>query len=152
MFGHIRHDRQDKAPALRVGRHDTHPVLTRMVLSGLLIALVLAIVGLPPVDIHGPLHYLGVMDPLCGGTRSVYLTLHGRLRDAVRYNPAGPLLVAAALALLVRAAVGYSTRLWVEVRVPRRTLIAVAGLALVALEVNQQLHAVLLTQPWVAAS
>jgi hypothetical protein len=104
--------------------------------------------GLPPVDLHGPLHYLGVMDPLCGGTRSVYLTLHGHLREALRYNPAGPLLVVAALAVLIRAAVGRLTGYWVRVRPPRRLSIAVGVVALVALEVNQQLHVALLTQPW----
>lgn len=47
-------------------------------LCGLMAAVVLAVFGLPPADLHGVLHRLGVMDPLCGGTRSVYLTLHGR--------------------------------------------------------------------------
>lgn len=31
-----------------------------------LAALALRIVGVPPIDVHGPLHYLGIMDPLCG--------------------------------------------------------------------------------------
>jgi len=39
---------------------------------------VLAAVGLPPVDLHGPLHYLGVMDPLCGMTRGTVAVLRGR--------------------------------------------------------------------------
>jgi hypothetical protein len=117
-------------------------------LIGLVIAALLAVLGLPPVDLHGPLHYLGVMDPLCGGTRSVYLTLHGQLRDAVRYNPAGPGLVAGAAAVLVRAAFGRVSGYWVDIHVPRRIVIPVALAALAALEVNQQLHVVLLTQPW----
>jgi hypothetical protein len=123
-------------------------VWTRIALGGLAIAVLLAIFGLPPVDLHGPLHYLGVMDPLCGGTRSVYLTLHGHLREALHYNPAGPMLVVAALAVLIRAAVGRLTSYWVRVRPPRRLSIAVGVVALVALEVNQQLHVALLTQPW----
>ncbi|GAC1411520.1 MAG: hypothetical protein NVS4B6_14310 [Mycobacterium sp.] len=93
---------------------DTHPVWTRMALSGLVIALLLAVFGLPPVDLHGPLHYLGVMDPLCGGTRSVYLTLHGLLHEALRYNPAAPLLVVAAAAVVLRAVVGWTRHYWVN--------------------------------------
>jgi uncharacterized protein DUF2752 len=133
---------------LVVRRHDTHPVWTRIALSGLLTALLLAVFGLPPLDLHGPLHYLGVMDPLCGGTRSVYLTLHGQLREAVRYNPAVPLLVVAAAVVVLRAVVGWTSHYWVDARLPARIVIPVAALALVALEVNQQLHAVLLSQPW----
>jgi hypothetical protein len=126
-------------------------VWTWIALAGLVIAVLLAIIGLPRVDLHGPLHYLGVMDPLCGGTRSVYLTLHGHLRDALRYNPASPLLVLAAVALVLRAALGWATGYFLSVRVPRRLLIPVMVIALVALEVNQQLHAGLLTQPWLGA-
>lgn len=130
-------------------RGDEHPVWTRIALGGLAIAVLLAVFGLPPVDLHGPLHYLGVMDPLCGGTRSVYLTMHGHLREALRYNPAGPVLVVAALAVLFRAAAGRLTGYWVRVHPPRPVGIAVVVVALVALEVNQQLHVTLLTQPWV---
>jgi hypothetical protein len=135
-------------PAVLVRRRDAHPIWTRIALCGLLIALLLAVLGLPPLDLHGPLHHLGVMDPFCGGTRSVYLTLHGHLRDAVRYNPAGPALVVAALALLLRAAIGWSSRRWVDVHMPRRLLIPMAVVTLVALDMNQQLHAALLMQPW----
>jgi hypothetical protein len=135
-------------PAVLVRRHDAHPLWTRIALCGLLVALLLAVLGVPHLDIHGPLHHLGVMDPFCGGTRSVYLTLHGHLRDAVRHNPAGPILVVAALALVLRAAIGWSSRRWVDVHVPPRLLIPVAVVTLVALELNQQLHAALLMQPW----
>jgi Protein of unknown function (DUF2752) len=135
-------------PVVLVRRHDTRSVWTWIALCGLLAALLLAVLGLPPLDLHGPLHHLGVMDPFCGGTRSVYLTLHGDLRDAVRYNPAGPALVVAALALLLRAAIGWASRRWVDVHVPRQLLIPVAVVMLAALDMNQQLHAALLMQPW----
>jgi hypothetical protein len=78
------------------------------------------------------------------------LTLHGHLREALHYNPASPLLVLAAVALL-RAALGWVTGYFLGVRVPRRRLIPVMVAALVALEVNPQLHAGLLTQPWLGA-
>jgi hypothetical protein len=38
-------------------------VWTWLALAGLVGAIVLAIVGLPSIDIHGPLHYAGIMDP-----------------------------------------------------------------------------------------
>jgi hypothetical protein len=36
----------------------------------------------------------GIPCPICGMTRGVLLTLHGHLGDALRLNPAAPLLVA----------------------------------------------------------
>ncbi len=44
-------------------------------------------------------HHTGVPCPTCGMTRSVILTLHGRLDQALRINPAGPLWVLAALTI-----------------------------------------------------
>jgi hypothetical protein len=40
-------------------RSDRHPTLAPLAAAGLLAAGVLAVVGLPPVDPHGPLHRLG---------------------------------------------------------------------------------------------
>ncbi|WP_006243254.1 DUF2752 domain-containing protein [Mycolicibacterium tusciae] len=124
------------------------PVWTWLALSGLLGALVLAVLGVPPVDIHGPLHYAGIMDPFCGATRSVYLTMHGQWEAALRYNPAAPLMLFVAAGLVLRGVAGWWTRRWVQVRMPRRAVIAVAVLALIALEVRQQSNAALLTAPW----
>ncbi len=42
--------------------------------------------------------YLGIPCPTCGMTRSVVLTLHGRIGDALTVNPAGPFWAAAVLA------------------------------------------------------
>ena len=39
-------------------------------------------------DLHGPLHYLGVMDPLWGATRGVRWSSRGDLTGAWRYDPA----------------------------------------------------------------
>lgn len=133
---------------LLVRRRDGQRAWTWIALASLAFGVLLAVVGLPLIDLHGPLHYLGVMDPLCGGTRSVYLTLHGNLQGAVRYNPAGPVFVVGAVAMLIRAAVGWSTGRWIGVHVRRRILIPVAVLLFAVLEVNQQSHAALLTQPW----
>lgn len=132
-------------------QRDAQPVWTWIALGGLVIGVLLAVFGLPTIDLHGPLHHLGVMDPLCGGTRSVYLTLHGRLLDAVRYNPTGPMVVVGAVAMLIRAAIGWSTGRWLGIHIRRQILIPATVLALTALEVNQQLHAPLLTSPWAGA-
>lgn len=137
--------------AIVVRRVDGYAVWTWAALVGLTGAIVLAVVGVPGVDLHGPLHYLGIMDPLCGATRSLYLTLHGQLGDAVRYNPAGPLLVVSAVLVLVRSVLGQTTRHWVHVRIPRRLAVATAVIAVVLLEVNQQSHAALLMAPWLTA-
>lgn len=141
--------RRTHIPARSVERPAAvRPVWVAVALGGLTAAVVLAVCGMPPVNLHGPLHFLGVMDPLCGGTRSVYLTLHGRWAAAVTYNPAGPALVLGAVAVLVRAARG--SRMWAPktITVPRRVRVALGVLAVVALEVHQQLHAGLLMSPW----
>ena len=46
----------------------------------------MALWGLPPVDLHGPLHRLGIMDPVCGGTRSAYFAVSARWALAWYYN------------------------------------------------------------------
>jgi hypothetical protein len=77
---------------LRWARADRHPTLAPLAAAGLLAAGLLAVVGLPPVDLHRPLHHLGIMDPLCGMTRGTVALLRGQLGQAVAYNPASPLL------------------------------------------------------------
>lgn len=97
--------------------------------------LALGVLGLPTVDTHTPLHHLGIMDPLCGGTRATVALLRAHPLLAWRYNPgvlAGPPLLALAVRL--------------RHRVRRRVLVA-AGLVLVAaLTAHQQIHAPLLRE------
>ena len=126
-------------------------VWTWLALTGLIAAVILAIVGLPPIDIHGPLHYAGIMDPFCGATRSVYLTMHGRWEAALRYNPAAPLLLFAAAALVLRGAAGWWTGRWVHVQAPRRAVIVVVVIVGIVLDVRQQSNVALLTSPWTGA-
>jgi len=130
---------------LRWERADRHPTLAPLAAAGLLAAGVLAVVGLPPVDLHGPLHRLGIMDPLCGMTRGTVAVLHGQLSRAVTYNPTSPLLVAGAVLALGRWLVGRLTGRWLDATLRRtpRTLGIAATLVLV-LWVNQQAHAALL--------
>ena len=130
---------------LRWEQADRHPTLAPLAAGGLLAAGVLAVVGLPPVDLHGPLHRLGIMDPLCGMTRGVVAVLHGQLSRAVTYNPTSPLLVAGAVLALGRWLVGRLTGRWLDATLRRtpRTLGIAATLVLV-LWVNQQAHAALL--------
>jgi len=138
-------DRRSGVLHVRVAREDHHRLLVPLAASGLLTAAMLAVVGLPPVDLHGPLHYLGVMDPLCGMTRGTVAVLRGQLALAWAYNPASLLLVAGAALALGRWLVGWLTGRWLEVRVrPSRVAWAVAAVAVLVLWANQQAHAALL--------
>jgi hypothetical protein len=124
---------------------DEHRWAGPLALAGLGAGAVMAVVGLPPLDLHGPLHYLGVMGPLCGGTRAVHAIALGHLAEAWRFNPFGFLLVAGAVVALVREAVGRMTGRWWNLRLTRPRLAIAAALVLIgALTVNQQLHAELL--------
>jgi hypothetical protein len=124
---------------------DEHRWLTVLAMVGLGLAVGLALLGLPPVDLHGPLHRYGVMDPLCGGTRATRLTLRGDLAGALRYNPLGIVAVAGAVAVLARSVVGTATSRWVTVLVRKRRLaFALLVLATLALGIRQQLRADLL--------
>ena len=136
-----------RSGVLRLGwaREDRYRPLAPLAASGLLVAGVLAMVGLPSVDVHGPLHYLGIMDPLCGMTRGTVAVLRGQLGRAFAYNPASPLLVAGATLVLGRWVVGRLTGRWLEVRL-HQGLVAwgVGVVAVLVLWVNQQAHAALL--------
>jgi hypothetical protein len=92
---------------------------------GAALAMLAAAATLPLLPGHAslpcPLRTLtGVPCPLCGMTTSVEATVHGHFLAGLRANPAGPFLVLAALALLVRRPAG-------TLRVPT---VAVAGLVL----------------------
>jgi hypothetical protein len=134
---------------LSIQARDTHRSVTRLTLAGWLAAVALAVVGVPRADLHGPLHFVGIMDPLCGGTRAAYLLAHGQWAAAWSYNPVVFPLAVAAVLLVCRAVVGWSTGRWLAVHLAdRRLLMLVLFVALAALEVRQQLHADLLTAPW----
>jgi len=126
-----------------------HQWLTTLSAATVAAAAALALFGLPPLDLHGPLHYVGVMDPLCGGTRAARYTMRGELALAWRYNPLGILAVVVATLLVLRSVVGTATSRWltlVVVWTPSRKRAALtAGFVLVAaLAVRQQLRADLL--------
>lgn len=133
--------------------HDRAARYTRAAALAGIAAVVLRIVGVPPVDLHGPLHYLGLMDPLCGGTRATFLLLSGDLAGAARYNLIVFPMAATTVLVYARAVVGMTTRRWLDVRLGRMSRIAAwtaLVLALLLLEVRQQLNADLLMQAWPA--
>lgn len=120
-----------------------------MALAVLAAGSTMAVFGLPPVDLHGPLHHAGIMDPLCVGTRAAAYTARGEFALAWRYNPLSILVVVGAAALVVRTAVGLLARRWLTLKVSwtlRRLWAAWATvlLLLAALTVRQQLRADLL--------
>lgn len=140
---------EPRAVRITVQRRETRPWVTVLGLVAVAAATTMAVFGLPPVDLHGPLHHLGIMDPLCGGTRAAMLTARGELALAWYYNPLGVLTVLAAAAVVLRAVVGLLTRRWVTVRLRlRRDQVPwVVGFVLVGVAVvwiRQQLHADLL--------
>ncbi|MEU9207728.1 DUF2752 domain-containing protein [Streptomyces sp. NPDC048415] len=124
---------------------DQHRWAGPLAVVGLAVGALLAVLGLPPVDLHGPLHYAGVMAPLCGATRGVHAAMRGDLATGWRYNPLSIVLVMGAAAAVLREAVGRLRGRWLNVRVTHRKAAVVTGGALLAvLEVNQQEHADLL--------
>lgn len=133
-----------------VERHDRWQAVTWIAFAAIVIAVVMAVIGLPPIDFHTPLHYAGIMDPLCGGTRAIRLAAKGDWVASWRFNPVGiPLLIVCVL-LAGRALVGWTTRRWVTLRIRwtrRGKLFAwlVVVAFLIALEINQQAHVGLLT-------
>jgi hypothetical protein len=122
---------------------DRHRGLTVAAGIGAGASVALMIFGLPPVDLHPPWHYVGIMDPLCGGTRSARLTMLGEFSEAWRYNPLGILAVLAALVVSLRAVLGLVSGRWLNVQV-RLSRAAACGLLLVgvglfvAMAVRQQ--------------
>ncbi len=128
---------------------DRHRLTTSAALAGLGIAAAMAVFGLPPIDLHGPFHRFGIMDPLCGGTRAARYTAQGEWALAWKYNPLGIFTVLAAGAVTARAAIGLTARRWLTLSfgwTPRRGKVAAAVLLLllIALEIRQQLRADLL--------
>ncbi|GAA3763235.1 hypothetical protein HDA32_004620 [Spinactinospora alkalitolerans] len=133
---------------LRIEARDRHRWLAVAAFGGLVVGALMAVFGLPPVDVHGLLHYAGIMDPACGGTRSVWAAMQGDWALSWRYNPVGIPLVVGAAATLVRFAVGLATGRWLNARVRSWPAVAVTGGVLfVLLGVNQQFHADLLRTP-----
>ncbi|MBF6216087.1 DUF2752 domain-containing protein [Nocardia puris] len=103
------------------------------------------------MDLHGPLHYIGIMDPFCGGTRATFLLLTGDVGESIRYNPGVVALAGVVVVVLVRGAVGALTGWWLHITLRprlRRLLLIGVVVAVVALWVRQQVNADLLTQPW----
>ncbi|WP_161962524.1 DUF2752 domain-containing protein [Nocardioides speluncae] len=135
---------------------DRHWWLTGGAMLALGIAVAMAVLGLPPVDLHGPLHKVGIMDPFCGGTRAARYTAQGDLAEAWRYNPLSILVVYGAGLAIGRAAVGVVTQRWLTVTIGwtsrrRHWVIAVLAVLMVMLEIRQQLRADLLmagTNTW----
>ena len=109
----------------------------------------MAALGLPPIDLHPPTHWFGIMDPLCGGTRAARYTALGEWRLAWEYNPLGIVTVVAVGLLVLRATVGVFTGRWVSLDITwtkrsRWTAIIAISLLLVVLEIRQQGRADLL--------
>ena len=131
---------REKVIDLRWEGHDRHPTSTRLALLGVPVVALVAILGLPPLDIHGPLHYLGVMGPTCGMTRGVMWTARGNLIRASQFNPASLLVIPTMILLTARAAYARLTGRWLNLALRRRSwLWAAVGVLVLLLAVRQQL-------------
>lgn len=138
--GHADHVVSAPLAIVQVGA-DRFRWLLWLVMSGGLAAVALAALGLPSADLHTPLHWVGVMDPLCGMTRGVRQLARGDVGVAWSFNPGVFLLGALAAGVLVRAVVGLRTNTWLELRVVEpRVVRVVVGVGIAALWINQQLH------------
>lgn len=134
------------------GSRDGHRGVTYLAALGAAGAVALAAFGIPAVDLHPPLHRLGIMDPLCGGTRAARYAAQGQVAQAWTYNPLGIVTVYGAGVALLRAALGALGGRWLNVTVSwtprrRRLVWSVVLLLVVALEVRQQSRADLLIAP-----
>lgn len=120
---------------------DAHPHIAVPAAIGLAVAIALAIFGMPPVNLHGPLHFARVMDPMCGMTRGVASAVRGDLAKAIWYNPASPAVLLAGVAGLVRTIYGRRSGRWLNVSWRSPARVAAIVILITALEVNQQIHA-----------
>ena len=121
--------------------HDRHLTTTRLALIGVPLTVLLAAVGLPPVDLHGPFHYLGIMGPTCGMTRGVMWAAQGELTRAWQFNPASLLIIPTLIGLTGRAVYGRVTRRWLNLRIRWRPwLWLVPALLIAILSIRQQLN------------
>lgn len=147
--------RAEASAAVRLywSSHDRLWALTAVAALGLVVAATMAVFGLPPVDLHGPLHRMGIMDPFCGGTRATRLTAQGHLATAWRYNPLGIIAVAVGAAALMRLAAGVLTHRWLNVAITwtpgrKRVVVSTVVVLIVLLEIRQQGRADLLLQTY----
>ncbi len=127
---------------------DEHRGLTIALVVSLVAAAALAVYGLPPVGLHGPNHYAGLMAPTCGMTRAVRFLLIGDAAAAWRYNPAVFVLGAVGAAGVTRTAAGVLLGRWWQPRLAHRgPAVLFAVVAVLVLWANQQAHAELLVGP-----
>ncbi len=137
----MRHD--TRVITLTWGPTDRLNWVTIVGVVGLALAALMAVFGLPPVDLHGPVHRMGIMDPFCGGTRAARLTAQGHLAAAWRYNPLGIVATVAALLAALRLGIGFTTKRWLDVVIVwtprlRAVAIGITVALLVLLEIRQQ--------------
>jgi len=134
-------DAREKVIDLRWDGHDRHPTFTRLALLGVPVVALVAFLGLPPLDLHGPLHYLGVMGPTCGMTRGVMWTARGDLAQAWRFNPASLMVVPTLIGLTGHAVYGRITNRWLNLHIRWRPWLWVVPAAIIlTLSIRQQLN------------
>lgn len=110
--------------------------------AGLAAAVVLAVIGGFPADLPMPTHAVGWVEPSCGLTRGSTAIARGDFSVAWHYNPASFLVMAFGVAGLARAALGWFTGRWVNLRLrPSAVAWLALGVVLVAFWLYQQTNA-----------
>lgn len=134
---------------LSVGETDRNRPLLAVAVPGIAAALLLAVVGLPAADLHGPVHRAGVMDPLCGGTRALLLAARGDVAGSLWWNPLSLVLVVGAVAYLARTVIGLASGRWLNLILTwrDRRVWLVLVVAVTVLEVRQQSMREVLMRP-----
>ncbi|MBO2456651.1 DUF2752 domain-containing protein [Actinomadura violacea] len=126
-------------------RDDRHRRLRIVAVAGLVAGALMAVFGLPPIALHSPLRLIGMVCPLCGGTRAVQALMRGDVVTAWHYNPLAFVVVPGALLVLARWGVGLATGRWVNVRVLRPAVFwTLVALLVAVLWTNQASHAAML--------
>lgn len=121
---------------------DRHRWAAPVAVVGATAAVAMAIFGLPPVNLHGPFHYLGVMGPLCGMTRAVRHLARLEVVTALGYNPAVVLVALGGIGAVSRWAYGRQTGRWLDIRVrwsPRVVVVIAAAAVLLAMRQQTQI-------------
>jgi hypothetical protein len=111
----------DRSPvgalSARLGSTDTNRWITGLSIGGLVAAALLALIGGMPFDLPMPTHGIGLVTPTCGLTRGSTALIRGDAALAWRYNPASLAVIAFGIFGLARAAIGFTTKRWLNLSV-----------------------------------
>lgn len=129
-------------PQLHTTTHDRARWLTWTSVAGVIAAITLAAIGGFPFEVPMVTYRFGVVTPTCGLTRGSTAIARGDFALAFRYNPASFLVIGFGIVGVTRAAIGVTTRHWLDVPMRYSRSIWIVGcVAVLALWGYQQTNA-----------